>query len=303
MRPAFDAEVAATCIRVLSDIDPTGDVDSVRTALGVLWPYVSDESDGGESGSQGKGASSKATASDDQVGAGGESTAAIKAAAKAAATAHRLAWLWSPPVDTSLRLFKIDFGSSAGAAKRYPVIGALLKHEGRLPLIGCVADVLQWHGVLFRALRNGIRREEAAEMSNAQAVERLPHDQQPEAWGILQRFCDSFNRAFVLVERLFECQVRALPPHSKVPLQDAGPIPGLLSLTRPHFKLRIDSLSLSRLLPTCQANPYLYEDESGATRIDLSGSGGQGEVPMLMTPEVSILFSLPSMIAASAPMA
>ena len=202
--------MAATCIRVLSDIDPTGDVDSVRTALGVLWPYVSDEKDSGGSVDQGKGGGSKVAATDEQGGGGGEMTAANKAAAKAAATAQRLSWLWKPPVDASLRLFKIDFGSSAGAAKRYPLIGALLKHEGRLPLIGCVADVLRWHGVLFRALRNGIRREEAAELSNAQVVERLPHDQQPEAWEILHRFCDSFNRAFVLVERLFECQVRAL---------------------------------------------------------------------------------------------
>ena len=65
------------------------------------------------------------------------------------------------------------------------------------------------------------------------------------------RFCDAFNRSFVLVERLFECQ----------------------------------------------ANPYLYEDDDGNVQVDLSGAGGQSGEAMIMRPEISVLYSLPSMVA------
>ena len=233
VQPIFDAEVAATVIAQQTELDPMGDVDSCRTALGVLWEYVSDESPG-----------------DGEV-SGEEGTAATRAQAKAAAAAHRLAWLWALAPDASLHLFKLDFGSSAATAKRLPLIAALLKHEKRLPLIGCAADVLRWHAVLLRAFRHGLRRQEAQEMTNAQAIERLPQDQQAEAWEVLRTFCDSFNRSFVLVERLYECQ----------------------------------------------ANPYLYEAAPGQWEIDLSGSGGQTGEPQLMGPDVSVLFSLPSMVA------
>ena len=177
VRPVFDLNVLATVIKAQTQIDPTGDVDACRDALGPLWEYVSSDSQP----EKGKGVDQNKSKEDK------ESTAAEKALAKAAAVAHKFSWLWKPAPDASLRLFKIDFGGSAGAIKQYPIISALLKHERRLPLIECVADVLQWHAVLFRALRQGLRREEAAEMSNAQAIERLPTDQQADAWEVLRR--------------------------------------------------------------------------------------------------------------------
>ncbi|KAL1512226.1 hypothetical protein AB1Y20_005488 [Prymnesium parvum] len=246
VRPVLNLDVAATVINVQMQIDPTGDLDACRNALSVLWGYVAPNAEVRNHDHE-----TKSRDKESRDFAGADNSSAAKAAAKAAATAHRLAWLWKSSPDSSLRLFKIDFSSSNTATKRFPLIAALLKHERRLPLIGCITDVLQWHAVLFRALRGGIRREEAAELTNAQAIERLPHDQQAEAFEILRNFCSSFNRSFVLVERLFECQ----------------------------------------------ENPYLYEDGNGEVQIDLSGSGGQTEEPMLMNPHVSVLYSLPSMVA------
>lgn len=192
VQPIFGANVVATVLAVQREIDPAGDVEACRNAFGVLWPAISDEEPEPEK-------RSKEPQED-------EATAASKALSKAVLSAQRLAWLWNPAPDASLRLFKLEFGSSVWLAKQFPLIAALLKHERRLPLVGCVADVLRWHAVLFRALRHGLRREEAAELSNAQAIERLPRDQQPEARIVLETFCESFNRSFVLVERLFECQ-------------------------------------------------------------------------------------------------
>lgn len=192
VQPIFGANVVATVLAVQREIDPAGDVEACRNAFGVLWSAISDEEPEPEK-------RSKEPQED-------EATAASKALSKAVLSAQRLAWLWNPAPDASLRLFKLEFGSSVWLAKQFPLIAALLKHERRLPLVGCVADVLRWHAVLFRALRHGLRREEAAELSNAQAIERLPRDQQPEARIVLETFCESFNRSFVLVERLFECQ-------------------------------------------------------------------------------------------------
>ena len=248
VRPVFDAEIAATVIAVQAEIDPTGDIDSCRVALGVLWDYVASDSGPDEKDSMAREERER------QLKLEAERTPAEKAAAKAASAAHKLAWLWRPAPDASLRLFKLDFGSSSSASKRYPLIASLLKHERRLPLVSCIADVLRWHAVLFRALRSGIRRDEAAELSNAAAIERLPADQQGEAWEALHAYCDAFNSSFVLVERLFECQ----------------------------------------------ENPYLYEDgETGEVEIDLSGAGGQATdaEPMVMSPSISVLYSLPSMVA------
>lgn len=192
--------MAATTIKVLASIDPMGATDDCRIALGPLWQHVAgrEEQGGGRGGSGGSGGSSESSGG----GSGSSGTAS-----KAAAAAQHLSWLWQPAPDASLRLFKLDFNSSASTAKQYPLIAALQKHEDRLPLIDCVADVLRWHAILFRALRHGIRRDEAANLTNAQAIARLPSDQQAQARQVLLAFCDSFNRSFVLVERLFECQV------------------------------------------------------------------------------------------------
>jgi hypothetical protein len=66
--------------------------------------------------------------------------------------------------------------------------------------------VLRWHHVLFRALeKDGLRREEAASLTNAQAIERLPTEEQPAAWHALDAFCDGFNASFGLVENIYEC--------------------------------------------------------------------------------------------------
>eukprot|EP00966_Prymnesium_polylepis_P110031 2545962-Prymnesium_polylepis.1 len=66
-----------------------------------------------------------------------------------------------------------------------------------------------------------------------------------------------------------------------------------------HTEGRCPSLYLASPRPTdaWQANPYLYEDAAGETRIDLSGSGGHSDEPMLMGADISVLYSLPSMVA------
>jgi hypothetical protein len=124
-----------------------------------------------------------------------------------------VSWLWMPAPDCSHALFVREFQLAANNSRRFPTLAALLRHEARLPLIRHIADVLRWHAVLFEALGGtGLRRDEATALTNAELVDRLPEDAQPAAREALTAFCDGFNAAFPLVERLYECQVTTTPP-------------------------------------------------------------------------------------------
>ena len=172
VRPVFGSGVASVVRAAQAELQPADRTLAFRRALGEeLWADVT--SDDGEP------------------------------------AADSLRWLWTPPADCSLELLARDFGMRAGNARRYPVVASVLRLGERLPLIRYAADVLRWHAVLFEALGGAgaaLRRADAASITNAQAVERLPAERQPAAWEALRAFCDGFNAAFPLVERLFECQ-------------------------------------------------------------------------------------------------
>ena len=115
-------------------------------------------------------------------------------------------WLWEPIVESGARLFARDFAMRSANRARFPVLAAVLRHGARLPLIGCAADVLRWHGVLFEALQQeGLRRGEAASLTNAQLVAKLPAPRRAAAAAAMHAFCDAFNRSFGLVPQLYEC--------------------------------------------------------------------------------------------------
>ena len=280
---------------------PAGDADTCRAAFSTLWEYISDEVKAKEKDDKEKEKEKDKDKDDKEV----DSTPAAKALAKAASTAHKLSWLWTPAPDASLRLFKIDFGSSAKAAKRFPLIAALLKHERRLPLIGCVADVLRWHAVLFRAFRGGLRREEATEVTNAMAIERLPLDQRPAAAEALDAFCASFNRSFVLVERLFECQANpylyedALSGQTQIDLSGAGGQSGEPQLMSPAISVRIArGRTLSQ--PPSHVSPEQPNLDRRVERVHAAAPRCRARCPISFTaasPLIQVLYSLPSMVA------
>ena len=53
--------------------------------------------------------------------------------------------------------------------------------------------------------RRGLRRGEAASLTNAQLVAKLPAPRRAAAAAAMHAFCDAFNRSFGLVPQLYEC--------------------------------------------------------------------------------------------------
>mmetsp|Transcript_31144 Transcript_31144/g.48161 ORF Transcript_31144/g.48161 Transcript_31144/m.48161 type:complete len:927 (+) Transcript_31144:47-2827(+) len=117
-----------------------------------------------------------------------------------------LLWRYREPV--TFQHFVRVFSARSGAQQKYPLLHAFIKEEPRLHMIKYTADILAWHRILFEIFPpSSISREEAMNISNAQAIEeRLPKERQIEAFRILHAFCDAFNECLPMVERIFECE-------------------------------------------------------------------------------------------------
>ena len=77
---------------VLTALDPTGDVETCRTALGPLWEHVAEEAPG----ARGRGRDKDKDKDREPPSAKDAATAA------AAAAAAQLSWLWAPAADASM---------------------------------------------------------------------------------------------------------------------------------------------------------------------------------------------------------
>jgi hypothetical protein len=115
-------------------------------------------------------------------------------------------WRYRTPV--SYEHFQRWFAMRGDRAAFHPLLACFLKHEKRLPLVKYIADVLEWHSVLFDIFGSSrpLERAQAAELTNDQAVALLPAARQAYAQVVLDRYCVAFNACFVEVEFLYECQ-------------------------------------------------------------------------------------------------
>jgi hypothetical protein len=89
----------------------------------------------------------------------------------------------------------------------YPLLTSFLKEESRLGIIKYTADILAWHKILFEIFPPGVlTRDEAASITNREAIEKLPAHRRADANRVLDRYCIAFNTALPLVDRIFECE-------------------------------------------------------------------------------------------------
>ena len=106
-------------------------------------------------------------------------------------------WVHTTPV--SMEVFSAAFSKIEDRQQRYPLLSGFLEQEGRLQHVKHIIPILEWHRILFQIFPNGeISREEASNITNEDAIKRLPAAEQPAAWDVLRRFCDAFNASFHL---------------------------------------------------------------------------------------------------------
>eukprot|EP00439_Symbiodinium_sp_Y106_P048101 s1411_g6.t1 len=112
--------------------------------------------------------------------------------------------LWHGRQPAGLADFERSFMSCNENAVCRPVL--------RLTALKALPAVLAWHAVLFEAFEDyGLLREEARQLTNSEAIARLPEHRRAHAEESLKEFCRYFNVAFPLVERLFECEANPTP--------------------------------------------------------------------------------------------
>eukprot|EP00004_Rigifila_ramosa_P001109 TRINITY_DN1107_c0_g1_i3.p1 TRINITY_DN1107_c0_g1~~TRINITY_DN1107_c0_g1_i3.p1 ORF type:complete len:6204 (+),score=1430.96 TRINITY_DN1107_c0_g1_i3:1580-18613(+) len=115
--------------------------------------------------------------------------------------------LWRKREAVSYAHFQRMYSVLSDAKNEYPLLHAFLAVETTLPIVQYAADILAWHAILFEIFPNNVlTREEAAQITNQQAIERLPERDRPQAQAVLARFCEGFNRALPRIEFLYECQ-------------------------------------------------------------------------------------------------
>ena len=123
--------------------------------------------------------------------------------------AHTSAWymqLWRYRDKATYTEFVRSFYLQSQNEKKYPIISCVLKNEQKLSYIKYAADVLAWHAILFKVYKPGsITRQDAAVITNTQAIELLPVDEQEQAKVTLVGYCTAFNQVLTLPGNLREC--------------------------------------------------------------------------------------------------
>ncbi|CAJ1366940.1 unnamed protein product, partial [Effrenium voratum] len=130
--------------------------------------------------------------------------------------------LWHGRACVTLEEFEESFLSRLENRRAHPVLAVVLKQRRRLGALPALPALLAWHAVLFEAFEDyALTREDARQLTHREAIERLPEHRRPEATKRLQSFCEHFNRAFPLVERLFECEANPFLVKGEVNLPGA----------------------------------------------------------------------------------
>ena len=116
--------------------------------------------------------------------------------------------LWSYAACPSMDHFQMAMSGDHVTDARYPILPDFIAQEQNLQLVQHIVPILEWHRVLFTVFQNNeITREQAREITNKEAVNRLPtQEQRVRAAEILDEYCVAFNASFHLVVNLYQCQ-------------------------------------------------------------------------------------------------
>ncbi|CAE7456044.1 unnamed protein product [Symbiodinium sp. CCMP2456] len=168
--------------------------------------------------------------------------------------------LWNGRQPAGLADFERSFMSCNENAVSRPVLSVMLKEQRRLTALKALPAVLAWHAVLFEAFEDyGLLREEARQLTNSEAIARLPEHRRAHAEESLNEFCRCFNVAFPLVERLFECEANPFLQQGKVnlpgPMTPETPVIFSLPYVAPSGETEASTLctvQLANVLQTAQ---------------------------------------------------
>eukprot|EP00051_Salpingoeca_urceolata_P024164 m.421491 g.421491 ORF g.421491 m.421491 type:complete len:4954 (-) comp20197_c0_seq2:49-14910(-) len=114
--------------------------------------------------------------------------------------------LWRYRTTVTLDTFRRNFEMQMGLHDRFRTLRVFLMVESKLSLIRHLPAVLSWHAVLFEAFHNGLTRDEAKTLTNADAIRYLPTDRRGHAEHSLGLYCVAFNTCFPHVQFLLDCQ-------------------------------------------------------------------------------------------------
>jgi hypothetical protein len=168
-------------------------------------------------------------------------------------------WVWRIRRPVSMANFRLWFHGLPTRKKQFPLLAALLAEDSEkdeddagfeiideeeiaggerarnemrptsqrwspLELISGVADILEWHRVLFGAIGDrSFTRADANQITNGEVIEWLDTKHQPAARHTFKRFASTFNRGLPLVENLYECQANPfVTPRGEVDLSGSS---------------------------------------------------------------------------------
>jgi hypothetical protein len=99
-----------------------------------------------------------------------------------------------------------QFYRNAANSVQYPLIDAVLSNEDPLSVVDSLPAIFEWHSVLFEAYPEGfLTRENAQELTNSDAVARLPANRQKHGQRVLGTYIEAFNASFRHLE-MIECE-------------------------------------------------------------------------------------------------
>merc|ERR1712137_219375 len=117
-----------------------------------------------------------------------------------------LLWRYREPV--SFHHFK-NFCTlrASDLAENHQLLKRFMEEESRLHHIRGIADVLAWHAILFEVFpHRSMSRIDAIDVTNADAIARLPESRQEDAWAVFHRFARAFNEILPTIDPLYECE-------------------------------------------------------------------------------------------------
>merc|ERR1719272_193259 len=117
--------------------------------------------------------------------------------------------------------FMKAFKMNPDNVEAYPTLALITEVEEDLAIIKYLPAVLAWHGILFEAFGDGVSRDDAQEMTNDDAILRLPDRRHKEARRIFALFAEGFNLILPTIDTIFECQKN---PFKQMTMEATTPI-------------------------------------------------------------------------------
>ena len=116
--------------------------------------------------------------------------------------------LWTAKRSISVDGFKKFFNFRTANSIKHPLLASVITNESRLSIIRYLADVLEWHSIIFRCLeKEYFTRAQAQDLPATELISRyVPASEQARARHVLSQYCELFNTAMPMIPNLYECQ-------------------------------------------------------------------------------------------------